>query len=165
MQPWSRDPSQLWGSQPCPRAQSPVPGSPWHPAPEAPSPCTPISTGTPITIPVLPGSTLESRGNLYTHRDLGLLNTGVGKGPCKARLFQPQDTSLSQHCVLQQWLCQAPGAGHKSIPLPWEKAAEAPTALPSWLNFPVSNWHALNWTGMQFGSTDPAQNQGVQRDH
>lgn len=146
------------GTEPC--ARQPLAPSPWHPAL-----AHPISTGTPITIPVLPGSTLDNRGNLYTHRDLGLLNTGVGKAPCKARLFQPQDTSLSQHCVLQQWLCQAPGAGHKSIPLPWEKAAEAPTALPSWLNFPVSNWHALNWTGMQFGSTDPAQNQGVQRDH
>lgn len=63
---------------------------------------------------------------------------------CRTRLWQPRGAELALPVK-------------KSIHLPWEKAAEAPMALPSWLNFPVSSWCSLNCPGVEFWSTDLSQ--------
>lgn len=98
------------------------------------------------------------------------------KSTCKAKLcnspFQPvfcRTVLYSSTVICRRWLCQARGAGlvmpvKKSIHFPWEKAAEVPTALPLWLNFPVSNWYSLNWTGIQFCNIDIPQNHGTERE-
>lgn len=143
------------------------PGS-WHPAPAGSSAPPKFQRDSSEHS----NSTWERSGEQWEFTDtqgLGVLNKGVGsrlpgdKGPAKPGCGIPycspfsEDRSLFQRCCLQDVAVPAPGAGlvvpgRKSSPLPREKAAGVPVALPPWLNCPVSSWCSKTALGSSLGT-------------